>query len=83
MLDRIRRDYPHWNPQMIAYRLADCRMKLVELQLRTQGSIETLGVEDLKRQLRVEIEKNERLSRNLASLRSRSAVLASLIKFRC
>lgn len=73
VLDRIRRDYPHWNPQMIAYRLADCRMKLVELQLRTQGSIETLGVEDLKRQLRVEIEKNERLSEELASLRSRSA----------
>ena len=67
---QLRRDYPSWRADVVAFRLEYCRTKLAECESRTGEKLEELPVEELVRRLRLERERSARLAESLRTVQS-------------
>ncbi len=64
-LEKLARDFPHWNTPMIAYRLEYCRMRLEKLLGQTDDATTSLNRDDLLKLLKEEQARNLRLNAEL------------------
>ncbi len=67
---QLRRDYPSWRADVVAFRLEYCRTKLAECESRMGDTLETLPKDMLVRLLRLERERSARLLESLRTIQS-------------
>ena len=51
-LARLQKEHPRWNPSMLAFRMENCRQKILALEGREQGAIAAMSREELEKFLR-------------------------------
>ena len=66
----LRRNFPEWRADVVAFRLEYCRTKLADCEGRTGDNLEALPKEELLRLLRLERERSARLSETLRTIRA-------------
>ena len=57
----LRKDFPEWKADVVAFRLAYCRLKLADCESRLGDALNDLPKEELLRLLRLERERSRRL----------------------
>lgn len=66
---RLAVEHPAWKPELVAFRLAYCRMKLADCEEQLGGDLQGLTVTELRRLLMQERERTARLEQELQAAR--------------